>query len=148
MLALIQRVSTAKVIVDDELIVSIKQGILVFIGIEQGDNQADARRLYQRLVGYRLFSDDQQKMNLSVSDIKGAILLIPQFTLAADTSKGMRPSFSRAAPAEVSQKLFEYLYNYAKEQFSMVEQGRFAANMQIYLCNDGPVTFLLQVSHK
>ena len=146
MLALIQRTTSSKVEVNDEVIGMIEQGITALIGIEKGDTEADARRLCERLLGYRIFSDKDDKMNLSVSDINGGLLLIPQFTLAADTSKGMRPSFSSAAAPDFSRQLFDYFCKFTAEQYGKVETGCFGADMQVSLCNDGPVTFLLQVS--
>lgn len=146
MLALIQRVSSAEVSVAGNTIAAISTGIMALIGIEKGDSQADARRLFERIIGYRIFSDDQDKMNLSVKDIGGSILLVPQFTLAADTEKGMRPSFSKAAKPDFSQQLFEYFYQFSAENYLNVKQGSFGADMQVTLCNDGPVTFLLQVT--
>ena len=144
MLALIQRVTSANVVVDGKEIGAISQGILALIGIEKGDTEADARRLCERVLGYRIFSDEQDKMNLNIKDIDGGLLLVPQFTLAADTKKGMRPSFSSAETPELSKKLFEYFCTYCKEQYSQVSLGEFGADMKVSLCNDGPVTFRLQ----
>ncbi|MCP3675092.1 MAG: D-tyrosyl-tRNA(Tyr) deacylase [Gammaproteobacteria bacterium] len=146
MLALIQRTTSSKVEVNDEVIGIIEQGITALICIEKGDTEADARHLCERLIGYRIFSDNDDKMNLSVSDINGGLLLIPQFTLAADTSKGMRPSFSAAASPDYSRQLFDYFCKFTAEQYCKVETGSFGADMQVTLCNDGPVTFLLQVN--
>ena len=146
MLALIQRVSESKVVVDGKIIAEIGQGITALIGIEKNDTEHDARRLCERLLGYRIFSDQDGKMNLSVRDVDGAVLLVPQFTLAADTRKGMRPSFSSAAAPDFSKQLFEYFCDYTAQQYSKVEKGCFGADMQVTLCNDGPVTFMLQVA--
>ena len=112
MLALIQRVTSANVVVEGQEIAVISQGILALIGIEKADTEADARRLCDRVLGYRIFSDQQDKMNLSIRDIEGGLLLVPQFTLAADTKKGMRPSFSSAETPEISKQLFEYFCHY------------------------------------
>ena len=146
MIALLQRVQSASVTVADINIASIKQGLLVFIGVERNDGQTQADRLLARLLGYRLFSDDNDKMNLSLHDINGGLLLVPQFTLAADTDKGMRPSFSSAAPPQLGEQLFDYLSHQAKQQHSHIETGQFAADMQVSLINDGPVTFWLQAN--
>ncbi|TQV85385.1 D-aminoacyl-tRNA deacylase [Aliikangiella coralliicola] len=143
MIALIQRVTSANVVVENQIIGEINQGILALIGVEKNDQQQNADRLLERLLSYRIFSDDQDKMNLSVADIGGEILLVPQFTLAADTRKGRRPSFSTAAPPQVGQSLFHYFVSQAKEKYSAVSTGEFGADMKVSLCNDGPVTFWL-----
>lgn len=145
MLALIQRVSQAAVVVDGETIGEIGRGLLVFLGVERGDDEARARRLCQRVLGYRVFADDEDRMNLSVADIHGQLLVISQFTLAADTTRGMRPSFSSAAPPADGERLYEYFLQYAREQHDQIQCGRFGADMKVSLQNDGPVTFLLQV---
>ncbi|MDH5357169.1 MAG: D-aminoacyl-tRNA deacylase [Gammaproteobacteria bacterium] len=145
MIGLLQRVQQAHVSVANKEIAHIKQGLLVFVGIEKGDTEADADRLLSRLLSYRIFSDDNDKMNLSLSAINGGLLLVPQFTLPADTRKGLRPSFTPAAPPHLGKILFEYLCSQAKQQYSIVESGEFGANMQVSLINDGPVTFWLQV---
>ena len=147
MLALIQRVSSSKVEVNGSIIAAIDQGITVLVAIEKGDNKSDAKRLRERILGYRIFSDQQNKMNLSVRDVAGALLLVPQFTLAATTNKGMRPSFSSAAAPDFSKELFEYFCRYVREQHSNVETGQFGADMQLTIINDGPVTFLLKVNN-
>ena len=145
MIGLIQRVSQAQVSVDGQTIARIDQGILVFVGMEKQDATAQADKLLHRLLNYRIFADADDKMNLSVSDIHGGLLLVPQFTLAANTSKGMRPSFSSAkAPAE-AESLFHYLLDQAKSLYSPVAAGQFGADMQVSLLNDGPVTFSLTV---
>ncbi len=146
MIALIQRVREAHVVVDGENIGEIGSGILAFIGVEKTDEIAQARRLLQRILGYRIFADSEDKMNLSLNDTGGGLLLAPQFTLAADTRKGMRPSFSAAAEPEKSRVLFEYLGQQAREQHSQVAFGQFGADMQITLTNDGPVTFWLETN--
>lgn len=146
MIALLQRVTEARVVVNGKTIGAIAQGLLVLVGVEKGDTEAQAERLLQRILGYRVFADNEDKMNLSVQDINGGLLLVPQFTLAADTGKGMRPSFTPAATPEEGQRLFDYLLQQANDKHASVESGQFAANMQVSLCNDGPVTFWLQVS--
>ncbi|MCP4411089.1 MAG: D-tyrosyl-tRNA(Tyr) deacylase [Gammaproteobacteria bacterium] len=148
MIALIQRVSWSRVEVEGEVIGEIQKGITVLIGIEKLDTEADARRLCERVLGYRIFSDQADKMNLCLRDVKGGLLVVPQFTLAADTQKGTRPSFSSAAPPEVGRQLFNYFYTYCQQQHPLVETGSFGADMQVSLCNDGPVTFWLQVNNQ
>lgn len=145
MIGLLQRVRSAWVDVDGKTVGTIGQGLLVFIGVEQRDDESRADRLLERLLGYRVFPDAAGKMNLSVADIGGGLLLVPQFTLAADTNKGMRPSFTPAASPEQGQRLFEYLVNRARTQYASVETGVFGADMQVSLTNDGPVTFWLRV---
>ena len=147
MLALIQRVSSSKVEVNSSVIAMINQGITALIAVEKDDSEADARRLCERILGYRIFSDQQNKMNLSLRDIAGDLLLVPQFTLAATTDKGMRPSFSSAAAADLSRVLFEYFCAYVEQQYAKVESGQFGADMQVTIINDGPVTFLLKVNN-
>lgn len=145
MIALIQRVSNAQVSVNQQIIGQIGQGILVLIGVEKNDTQANADKLVKRLIGYRIFSDHEDKMNLSVADINGGLLLVPQFTLAADTHKGLRPSFSSAAPPALGEQIFDYFVQQASRLHDTVQTGKFGADMQVSLCNDGPVTFWLQV---
>lgn len=144
MIALLQRVSEASVNVDGQIIASIEQGILVFIAVEKDDTEAQADRLLERLLSYRIFTDPQGKMNLSVQDSKGDILLVPQFTLAADTRKGNRPNFTPAATPEQGKRLFEHLVTRGCEQYQHIATGRFGANMQVSLINDGPVTFWMR----
>jgi len=145
MIALLQRVRHAHVDVAGQAVGAIGSGLLVFVGIERGDTEASAERLLERLLGYRVFTDGDGKMNLSVSDIRGGLLLVPQFTLAADTRAGTRPSFTPAAPPADGERLFGHLLRHACERFSPVESGIFAADMQVTLTNDGPVTFWLEV---
>ena len=145
MIGLLQRVRTARVDVDGKTVATIGPGLLVFIGIERDDDESRAERLLERLLGYRVFPDAAGKMNLSVADIGGGVLLVPQFTLAADTNKGMRPSFTLAATPEQGRRLFEYLVNRARTQHAPVAAGVFGADMQVTLTNDGPVTFWLKV---
>ncbi len=145
MIALIQRVSNAQVSVNQQIVGQIEQGILALIGVEKNDAQANADRLLQRLLGYRIFSDQQDKMNLSLVDINGGLLLVPQFTLAANTKKGMRPSFSSAAAPVLGEQLFDYFVQQAAGSYHQVQTGEFGTDMQVSLTNDGPVTFWLQV---
>lgn len=144
MQGLIQRVSSASVSVDQQIRGQIDQGILLLLGVQKDDSQERADRLLQKVLNYRIFSDPQGKMNLSLSDIGGGLLVISQFTLAADTQKGLRPSFSSAAPPQQAQMLYEYFLARANEQHDTVSSGVFGSDMQVSLCNDGPVTFNLQ----
>ena len=145
MIGLLQRVSSASVTVDGALTGQIGRGLLVLVGVERGDTEAKAKRLLERVLTYRVFPDSEDKMNLSLSDIRGGLLLVPQFTLPADTRKGTRPSFTPAAPPAEGQALFHYLLELAQQQYPQVASGVFAADMQVALVNDGPVTFWLQV---
>ena len=145
MKALLQRVSGARVEVEGEIVGSIDQGLLVLVGIEPQDTQTSADKLLHKLLNYRVFSDAEGKMNLSVGAVGGGLLLVSQFTLAADTGSGLRPSFSSAAPPAQGEALFDYLVKQAGLKHPQVATGRFGANMQVHLVNDGPVTFLLQV---
>jgi len=144
MIALIQRVTHAHVSVADNIIGKINQGLLVLLCAERTDTPAVAKTLCDKLLKYRVFSDTQGKMNLSVTDIDGGILLVPQFTLAADTNSGTRPSFTPAAPPALANDLFQHFVELTKAQHKQVETGEFGADMQVSLCNDGPVTFWLQ----
>ena len=143
MIALLQRVTRAKVEVADRTVGEIQQGLLVLVGVQQHDTVQSAERMVERLLGYRVFADAGGKMNLSVRDIKGGLLLVPQFTLAADTTKGMRPSFSSAAAPDAGRQLFNELVSIASERHGKIATGQFGADMQVSLTNDGPVTFLL-----
>lgn len=144
MIGLLQRVTEASVDVDGERVGAIDAGLLVLVGVEKGDDEARADRLLERLLGYRVFSDAEGRMNLSLRDTDGGLLLVPQFTLAADTRKGARPSFSSAAPPEEGRRLFEYLVNRAKNGYGTVATGIFGADMKVALINDGPVTFWIE----
>ena len=147
MIALLQRVSQADVTINEnQTIAQIGQGLLVLIGIEKTDTMAVADRLLKRILNYRVFNDADDKMNLSLLDIKGDLLLVPQFTLPADTRKGNRPSFTPAAPPDQGKQLFDSLLAQARLQTLTVEAGQFAADMQVSLTNEGPVTFWLQVN--
>ena len=145
MIGLLQRVSRAQVEVQGNRIGEIGQGLTVLICAERGDTQAEADRLLDRLLGCRVFSDSDGKMNLSLKDTGGGILLVPQFTLAADTRRGNRPSFTGAAPPEEGKRLFDYLLARARNLHSPVASGSFGAHMAVTLSNDGPVTIWLQV---
>ncbi len=145
MKALIQRVKYANVVVDGNTIGAIDEGILALIGVEKGDDEAKADKLLHRLLNYRIFSDDEGKMNRSLIDIEGGLLLVSQFTLAAETHKGLRPGFSTAAPPAEGERLFNYLVENAKAGHKNVETGEFGADMKVSLLNDGPVTFMLEV---
>jgi D-tyrosyl-tRNA(Tyr) deacylase len=144
MIALLQRVRHASVSVEGNIIGEIRQGLLILLGVEKNDDEAHADRLIERFLGYRVFSDPDGKMNLSVRDIDGGVLLVPQFTLVADTRKGARPSFSSAAAPAEGQRLFDYVVAQTKKTFPHVNTGQFGADMQVSLINDGPVTFWLQ----
>ena len=145
MIGLIQRVSNASVTVDNQCIAKISQGLMVLAGIEKADDENNADRLLEKILNYRVFPDEDEKMNLSLRSIAGGLLLVPQFTLAANTTKGRRPSFASAAPPEEGKRLFEYFLQQAKDNYSPVQSGQFGADMQVSLINDGPVTFWLQV---
>ncbi|HEX7369226.1 MAG TPA: D-aminoacyl-tRNA deacylase [Rhodanobacteraceae bacterium] len=146
MIALLQRVTSASVTVDGETIGAIDAGLLVFVAVEPGDGEPEARRMCERLLGYRLFADAHDRMNRSLADTGGGLLLVPQFTLAADTRKGLRPSFDTAAAPADGRRWFARLVGLARAAHATVETGRFGANMQVRLVNDGPVTFLLHVA--
>ena len=145
MKCLIQRVSEESVDVDSVCVGSIGRGLLVFVGVEPTDTAASLTRMAERLLGYRVFADADGRMNLSVADVKGDLLLVSQFTLAADTRKGTRPGFQTAAPPKLAASLFEQFVNGVKQRHKPVATGQFGANMQVSLVNDGPVTFLLEV---
>jgi D-tyrosyl-tRNA(Tyr) deacylase len=143
-IGLLQRVTQARVEVDGSEVGAIGRGILVLVGVEKGDDRQHAERLLRRLLGYRVFPDAEGRMNLSLSDINGGLLLVPQFTLAADTKKGMRASFAKAAAPQHGASLFDYLATRARASHPRVALGRFGADMKVHLVNDGPVTFWLR----
>ena len=155
MIGLIQRVSTASVTVDGEIVGAIDRGILVLAAVEPNDGPAQVDRMAERLLGYRIFPDEAGKMNRSTLDIVGGVLLVPQFTLAADTARGMRPSFTSAAPPELGRRLFDALVQAVTDRYAKsgtandapmpVRTGRFGADMKVALVNEGPVTFWLRV---
>ena len=144
MITIIQRVTTAKVTVNNQDIGKIDTGIMALVAVEKDDTPKEAERLLERILNYRIFADDNDRMNLSLRDINGGLLLVPQFTLAADTQKGNRPSFISAAPPEQGQQLFGYLQHLAKTIYPTVQFGQFGADMQVSLVNNGPVTFILR----
>lgn len=146
MIALIQRVTEARVEIDDEIVGRIGAGLLVFVAVERGDGEAQTQRMLERLLGYRVFSDDTGRMNRSLRDVGGGLLLVSQFTLAADTAKGMRAGFSGAASPEHGELVFTRLVELARKAHSPVETGRFRTHMRVQLVNDGPVTFNLRVA--
>ncbi|WGG49703.1 D-aminoacyl-tRNA deacylase [Rugamonas sp. DEMB1] len=148
MIALLQRVSGASVVVDGANIGAIDAGLLVLLCAERADTEKEADALLNKLLGYRVFADAAGKMNLSVSDVGGGLLLVPQFTLAADTKSGTRPSFTPAASPQDGLRLFDHFVGQARARHPVVETGRFGADMKVSLTNDGPVTFWLQVSAK
>ncbi len=145
MIGLIQRVSQASVSVAGQQIATIDTGIMLLLGIEQQDTISHAEKLLSKVLQYRIFADDDDKMNLSLQQIDGGLLIVPQFTLPADTRKGNRPSFTPAAPPELGASLFSYFCQQADQQHHNVGHGQFGADMQVSLINDGPVTFWLQV---
>jgi D-tyrosyl-tRNA(Tyr) deacylase len=148
MITLIQRVSHAQVSVAGHIIGKIEQGLLALVCAERGDTPIQAQALCDKLIKYRVFSDAEGKMNLSVADIGGGILLVPQFTLAADTNSGTRPSFTPAAPPALGKELFDQFVALVKAKHPQVATGEFGADMQVSLCNDGPVTFWLECKSK
>lgn len=145
MIALIQRVLNASVTIDGNLCGEIGPGLLVLLGVEQGDDEQKANRLCERVIGYRIFGDENDKMNLNVQQVGGSLLVVSQFTLAADTQKGMRPGFSRGADPQEADRLYQYFCGQCRDKGVATETGCFAADMKVALVNDGPVTFWLQV---
>ena len=145
MIALLQRVTQAAVHVNNEQIAQIDKGLLVFIGVEPFDDHDKATRLLDKILRYRVFADEQDKMNRCLLDIEGGLLLVPQFTLAANTNKGLRPSFSTAAPPQQGNELFTELLHMAEQRYPSTCAGQFGSDMQVSLINDGPVTFWLQI---
>lgn len=145
MLGLIQRVSSASVSIDNAVVGKIDQGLLILLGIEKTDLETAADKLLQKILNYRVFADPEGKMNFSLRDIGGELLVVSQFTLAADTNKGLRPSFSAAASPEQAEELYDYFLTQAAAALkTQIQSGRFGADMQVMLCNDGPVTFILR----
>ena len=145
MLGLIQRVKQASVSVDREITGEIQQGILLLLGIQKNDSEETANKLIDKILAYRIFSDEHNKMNCNVQQIEGGILVVSQFTLAADTKKGLRPSFSSAAPPAQAEVLYDYFVTQMRNKHPQVATGIFAADMQVSLINDGPVTFMLEM---
>jgi D-tyrosyl-tRNA(Tyr) deacylase len=144
MIALIQRVSSASVTVHDEIVGEIGAGILALIGVQPDDNQQKADKLFHKVLNYRIFEDKNGKMNLGLAEVQGGLLLVPQFTLAADTAKGLRPSFSSAASPADGVRYFDYFVSVARKNYDKIATGRFGADMQVSLVNEGPATFWLQ----
>ncbi len=144
MLALLQRVNFAKVVVDGKVTGQIDKGILAFIGLEKGDNETKCKRMFDKIVKYRMFYDENDKLNLNVEQVSGSILLVSQFTLAANTASGNRPSFDPAMAPSEAKVLYEKFTSYAHSKFPRVEEGIFAADMKVTLENDGPVTFMIK----
>ena len=147
MIALIQRVTEASVVIDGSIFSSIGKGLLVLVGIELNDSEPNALKLSKKIVGLRVFDDDNGLMNLCVSDIKGEILIVPNFTLAADTSRGNRPGFSTALKPALAKPLFDSLYNDIKKQLGSTKRGEFGADMKVSLINDGPITISLKTNN-
>ena len=145
MIGLLQRVSQAQVVVEGTTTAAIGSGLLVLVGVQRGDSAAQADRLLERLLGYRVFADAEGRMNRDLREVQGGLLLVPQFTLAADTRKGNRAGFSTAADPEDARRWFEYMVLQARLQYARVQAGSFGADMQVGLVNDGPVTFWLEV---
>ena len=145
MIGLLQRVKRASVEVNQERVGEIGPGILLLLGIEKNDTQLTAEKLVDKLLAYRMFADENNKMNCNLQQINGGVLVVSQFTLAADTNKGLRPSFSCAAPPAQAEELYNYFVNYIRRQHATVATGIFAADMQVSLVNDGPVTFMLRM---
>lgn len=145
MKALLQRVSQASVSIEGTEVARIADGLLVLVGIEPNDNQQSVEKMLHKLLNYRVFADEQDRMNKSLTDIQGGLLLVSQFTLAADTCSGLRPGFSTVAPPAQAQALFEQMLSMAQQRHLNVQAGQFGADMQVQLINDGPVTFLLEV---
>ena len=144
MLTVIQRVTEARVDIDEKTVGNIDQGLMILCGFEPEDTEHHLKRMLEKCLNYRIFDDNQGKMNLSLNEINGGLLLVPQFTLMADTKKGLRPSFFNAAPPELGRQLFDKLLTLAHHLYPKTQSGCFGANMQVHLCNNGPVTFLLQ----
>ena len=144
MIALLQRVSYGCVRIEGNIVAEISRGVLVLVAVQPDDDKRCAMRMGERILGYRIFSDNEGKMNLPVTEVGGEVLLVPQFTLAANTDKGMRPSFTKAAKPETACSLFEHLYTNMRSVYSKLSRGKFGATMQVKLVNEGPVTFILQ----
>lgn len=145
MIALIQRVLSASVTIEGETCGEIGPGLLVLLGVEQGDDEQKAKKLCDKMIGYRIFGDDNDKMNLNVKQVSGSLLVVSQFTLVADTKKGNRPGFSQGATPQEAERLYDYFCGECREKGILTQTGRFAADMKVALVNNGPVTFWLQV---
>lgn len=145
MIALLQRVSCARVEINKKVVGNINAGMLVFLALQKHDTLTTADQMLQRIMAYRIFADEHNKMNKNISEVAGGILLVPQFTLAADTKKGLRPNFSSAASPDQGEQLFDYFLDKLKAEYDKVSAGVFGADMQVQLINNGPVTFWLQI---
>lgn len=145
MIALLQRVLNASVMIDGDMVAATNNGLLIFLAIQKQDTEKSAVLMQQRILDYRMFADENDKMNKSVKQVNGDILVVPQFTLAADTTKGLRPNFSVAATPDHGERLFDYFLDKLKADYGKVSSGKFAADMQVHLVNDGPVTFWLEI---
>jgi len=145
MIALLQRVSNASVVIDNIKVADANAGMLVFLAVQKHDTEKTAEQMQQRVLSYRMFADDNDKMNKNICEIQGDILVVPQFTLAADTTKGLRPNFSTAAAPGHGKRLFDYFSDKLKVEYARVSTGKFAADMQVHLVNNGPVTFWLEI---
>jgi len=145
MIALLQRISSASVVVDNKKIADANAGMLVFLAVQKQDTETIAEQMQQRILAYRIFADENDKMNKNIREVAGDILLVPQFTLAANTHKGLRPNFSSAASPEQGKQLFDYFLDKLKAEYAKVSSGKFAADMQVHLVNNGPVTFWLEI---
>ena len=145
MIALLQRVSSASVVVDNQKIAETSAGMLLFLAVQKPDTEITAEQMQKRILGYRMFADENDKMNKSICEVDGDILVVPQFTLAANTNKGLRPNFSAAASPEQGRQLFDYFLDKLKAEYARVSSGKFAADMQVQLVNNGPVTFWLEI---
>ncbi|MGL5741393.1 MAG: D-aminoacyl-tRNA deacylase [Legionella sp.] len=144
MLIVVQRVTHARVDISGETVGKIDHGLMILCGFEPDDTELQINKMLDKCINYRIFDDGQGKMNLSLNDVNGGLLLVPQFTLMAETQKGLRPSFSNASPPELGRQLFDNLLTRASQVYPHIQSGCFGANMQVHLCNDGPVTFLLK----
>jgi len=145
MIALLQRISSAKVEIDNKIVAKAEAGVLVFLAVQKQDSEHCAEQMQQRILAYRMFADGQNKMNKNIREVEGDILVVPQFTLAANTKKGLRPNFSTAATPDQGKLLFDYFLDKLNAEYDRVSSGKFAADMQVHLVNDGPVTFWLEV---
>ena len=145
MIALLQRISNASVVINNIKVAEANAGVLIFLAVQKQDTEKTAEQMQRRILSYRMFADDDDKMNKNISEIQGDILLVPQFTLAADTTKGLRPNFSSAATPDHAKRLFDYFLDKLKAEYARVSSGKFAADMQVHLVNNGPVTFWLEI---
>jgi D-aminoacyl-tRNA deacylase len=145
MIGLIQRVSAGQVVIDNQCVAKIERGIVALVAVQSGDTIEKGKRLFERIINYRIFPDNADKMNLSLLDICGGLIIAPQFTLAADTTRGNRPSFGKNVSVDIGKQHFEQLITHAKKEYNQVQHGIFGTDMQVTLTNDGPVTFWLEV---